>query len=46
MLGFKEDMELIAKNWDTLSQDDRKSSIYKIMVKYQNQRAKGSVKNE
>ena len=46
MIGFKDDMELLAENWDKLSQDDRKSSIYKIMVKYQNQRAKGSVKSE
>jgi len=44
MGGFKEDMEKIAEKWDQLSFDERKSSIYTVMVKYQNQRAHGTVK--
>jgi len=46
MVGFKEDMEEIAKNWDSTSVDQRTSSIYKVVVKYQNQRAHGTVKSE
>jgi hypothetical protein len=44
MGGFKEDMEKIAEKWDRLSFDERKSTIYTVMVKYQNQRAHGTVK--
>ena len=46
MPGFREDMEEIAKNWNTSTINERTSSIYKVVVKYQNQRAHGTVKSE
>ena len=46
MVGFKEDMEEIAKNWDSISFDERVIRINSVIVKYRNQRANGSVKSE
>ena len=46
MVGFKEDMEEIAKKWDTISFDERVRSINSVIVKYRNQRANGTVKSE
>lgn len=43
--GFKEDIEHLVSLWDTISFDERMSQIYKIMVKYQNKRAHGTLKN-
>jgi len=43
MNGFKEDMEVIAEKWDIMSFDERTTTIYSVMVKYQNKRAYGSV---
>jgi hypothetical protein len=45
MAGFKEDMQAIASDWDTMSFDERIKSIHKVIVKYQNQRAHNSVKS-
>lgn len=39
MDGFKEDMEIIVDNWDTLTFDERTSSIHKVIVKYRNKKA-------
>jgi ribosomal protein L34E len=39
MDGFKEDMEIIADNWDSLSFDERTSSIHKVIIKYRNKKA-------
>lgn len=44
MGGFKEDMESLAEIWNILSFDERSSGLYTIMIKYQNQRANGTVK--
>jgi hypothetical protein len=44
MGGFKEDMEGLADTWSVLSFDERTSGLYSIMIKYQNQRAHGTVK--
>jgi len=44
MAGFKEDMEELADIWGILSFDERTSGLYTIMIKYQNQRAHGTVK--
>jgi hypothetical protein len=44
MGGFKEDMEELADTWNVLSFDERTSGLYSIMIKYQNQRAHGTVK--
>lgn len=44
MGGFKEDMEELADTWNILSFDERTSGLYTIMIKYQNQRAHGTVK--
>ena len=46
MPGFKEDMEEIAKNWDTITFDERVIQINSVIVKYRNQRANGTVKSE
>lgn len=43
MGGFKEDMEFIAKHWDTLSFEQRNDSINKIIVKYRNKRTNGTI---
>lgn len=45
MPGFKEDMQAIASDWDTMSFDERTKSIHRVIVKYQNQRAHNSVKS-
>jgi hypothetical protein len=40
MPGFSEDMEELSNAWKTCSEEERRSNLHKLLVKYQNQRAK------
>jgi hypothetical protein len=43
--GFKEDMEEIARVWDTLSLEQKNTNLTKVIIKYRNQKAHGREEN-